>query len=107
MRKRILTPAPTTAHPEDWLDFEGSATVEVASEDKDFPIESSLSTIEPKPGWRAAQRGAQTIRLVFDEPQQQPASELSRQVLSELQSWRPAAVTSRMTLRLSSSMFFS
>lgn len=69
MRKRIVTPAPTTAHTqEDWLDLERAATVEVTSEDKDFPIESSLS-IEPRQGWRASQPGAQTIRLVFDEPQ--------------------------------------
>src|SRR6516162_6584408 len=70
MRKRIVTPAPTTAHTQgDWLDLERAATVEVTSEDKDFPIESSLS-IEPRQGWRASQPGAQTIRLVFDEPQQ-------------------------------------
>jgi hypothetical protein len=70
MRKRIVTPTPATAHAqEDWLDLERAATVEVTSEDKDFPIESSLS-IEPRQGWRAAQPGAQTIRLVFDEPQE-------------------------------------
>ena len=70
MRKRIVTPTPTTAAAkEDWLDLEHTATVEVTSEDKDFPIESSLS-IEPSQGWRAAQQGAQTIRLVFDEPQE-------------------------------------
>jgi hypothetical protein len=70
MRKRIVTPTPTTAHAqEDWLDLERTATVEVTSEDKDFPIESSLS-IEPRQGWRASQPGAQTIRLVFDEPQE-------------------------------------
>jgi hypothetical protein len=70
MRKRIVTPAPTTAHPqEDWLDLERAATVEVTSEDKDFPIESSLS-IEPTQGWRASQPGAQTIRLIFDKPQE-------------------------------------
>ena len=70
MRKRIVTPPPTTAQAqEDWLDLEGAATVEVTSEDKDFPIESSLS-IEPRQGWRAAQPGTQTIRLVFDEPQE-------------------------------------
>jgi hypothetical protein len=70
MRKRIVTPTPTTAHArEDWLDLERAATVEVTSEDKDFPIESSLS-IEPRQGWRAAQAGPQTIRLVFDEPQE-------------------------------------
>jgi len=69
MRKRIATPTPATAHAqEDWLDLERAATVEVTSEDKDFPIESSLS-IEPRQGWRAAQPGTQTIRLVFDEPQ--------------------------------------
>ena len=70
MRKRIVTPTPATAHvQEDWFDLERAATVEVTSEDKDFPIESSLS-IEPRQGWRAAQPGTQTIRLVFDEPQE-------------------------------------
>jgi hypothetical protein len=70
MRKRIVTPTPAIAHAEeDWLDLERTATVEVTSEDKDFPIEPPLS-IEPKQGWRAAQLGAQTIRLVFDEPQE-------------------------------------
>ena len=70
MRKRIVTPTPATFHgQEDWLDLERAATVEVTSEDKDFPIESSLS-IEPRQGWRAAQPGAQTIRLVFDELQE-------------------------------------
>ncbi len=70
MRKRILTRAPTTAAVQkNWLDLERAATVEVTSEDKDFPIESSLS-LEPGKGWRAAQPGTQTIRLVFDEPQE-------------------------------------
>jgi hypothetical protein len=69
MRKRIVTPTPKSAPAqEDWLDLERAATVEVTSEDKDFPIDSSLS-IEPRQGWRAAQPGPQTIRLVFDEPQ--------------------------------------
>src|SRR6516162_7424046 len=69
MRKRIATPTPASAHArEDWLDLERTATVEVTSEDKDFPIASSLS-IEPRQGWRASQPGMQTIRLVFDEPQ--------------------------------------
>src|SRR6266571_3171493 len=70
MRKRLVTtPAPVQARCEGWLDLEHAATVEVTSEDKDFPIESSLS-IEPRQGWRAAEPGAQTIRLVFDEPQE-------------------------------------
>ena len=69
MRKRIDTPTPASAQiQEDWLDLERTATVEVTSEDKDFPIESS-SSIEPRQGWRASQPGPQTIRLVFDEPQ--------------------------------------
>jgi len=71
MRKRLVntTPAAVQARGEGWFDLEHAATVEVTSEDKDFPIESSLS-IEPRQGWRAAQSGAQTIRLVFDEPQE-------------------------------------
>jgi hypothetical protein len=70
MRKRIVTPTPTAAHAqEDWLDLERAATVDVTSEDKHFPIESSLS-LEPRQGWRAGQPGTQTIRLVFDEPQE-------------------------------------
>src|SRR5437899_5845015 len=71
MRKRFVTPTPATveARGEGWLDLEHAATVEVTSEDKNFPIESSLS-IEPMQGWRAAQSGAQTIRLLFDEPQE-------------------------------------
>ncbi len=70
MRKRILTRTPTTAAVQkNWLDLERAATVEVTSEDKDFPIESSLS-LEPGKGWRAAEPGTQTIRLVFDGPQE-------------------------------------
>src|SRR5260370_34747089 len=71
MRKRLVTPTPETvqARGEGRFDLERAATVEVTSEDKDFPIESSLS-IEPRQGWRAAEPGAQTIRLLFDEPQE-------------------------------------
>ena len=71
MRKRIVIPTPATvqARGEGWLDLENAATVEVTSEDKDFPIESSLS-IEERQGWRAAEPGVQTIRLVFDQPQE-------------------------------------
>ena len=71
MRKRLIarTSATVQARAEGWLDLEHAATVEVVSEDKDFPIESALS-IEPRQGWRAAEPGTQTIRLVFDEPQE-------------------------------------
>lgn len=70
MRKQIVTPTPATvqARGEGWLDLEHAAIVEVTSEDKDFPIESSLS-LAPESGWRAAEPGAQTIRLLFDQPQ--------------------------------------
>jgi hypothetical protein len=71
MRKRIVTSTPTTVQPrgEGWLDLERAATVEVTSENKDFPIESSFS-VEPSEGWRASGPGSQTIRFVFDEPQE-------------------------------------
>jgi len=70
MRKRFVTPNPAAqALGKGWLDLEHAAAVEVTSEDKDFPIESSLS-IKPQQGWRAAEPGVQTIRLLFDEPQE-------------------------------------
>ena len=69
MRKRVVTtPGPVQGQGETWLDLEQVATVEVTSEDQDFPIESSLS-VEHGQGWRAAAPGVQTIRLLFDEPQ--------------------------------------
>src|SRR5204863_2207628 len=71
MRKRFVTQNPATvqARGEGGLDLEHAATVEVTSEDKNFPIESSLS-IERGQGWRAAEPGPQTIRLLFDRPQE-------------------------------------
>jgi hypothetical protein len=96
MRKRILAPTPTTAHAqEDWLDLERAATVEVASEDKDFPIESSLS-IEPRQGWRAAKPGTQTIRLLFNEPQE-------LKLISLIFEEREIVRTQEFTLRASTS----
>jgi hypothetical protein len=69
MRKRQMTPSPqdAEAHHEDWLDLDRLAVVEVTSEDKDYPVDSALAGAER--GWRAADSGAQTIRLVFDQPQ--------------------------------------
>jgi hypothetical protein len=43
--------------------------VEVTSEEKDYPIESALVPGESKEGWRAAEPGTHTIRLIFDRPQ--------------------------------------
>jgi hypothetical protein len=69
MRKR-LTPSPqdAVAHHEGWLDLDRLAVVEVTSEDKEHPIESALVSGETQ-GWRAADSGTQTIRLIFDQPQ--------------------------------------
>jgi hypothetical protein len=70
MRKRVITPIPQDVPPldEGWLNLDGAAVVEVTSEEKDYPVESALVSGETR-GWRAADSGAQTIRLIFDEPQ--------------------------------------
>ena len=70
MRKRILSSAETIARPSPgprWMDLGQIATVEVTSEDADFPIESAFSA-DGGPGWRASQQGEQQVRLLFDEP---------------------------------------
>ncbi len=50
------------------MDLASIAQVDVTSEDTEHPIESALLA-ESTSGWRAGESGAQTIRLVFDEPQ--------------------------------------
>jgi hypothetical protein len=50
------------------MDLDRIASVEVSSEEADYPIESAL-LMEGKRGWRAAEPGTQIIRLIFDEPQ--------------------------------------
>jgi hypothetical protein len=69
MRKRLITPMQQApALDEGWLDLDSAATVEVTSEAKEYPIESALVSGEIR-GWRAANSGTQTIRLIFDQPQ--------------------------------------
>jgi hypothetical protein len=70
MRKRLITPIAEkgSAFNEGWLDLEGAAVVEVTSEEKDYPVESAL-VAGARRGWRAADSGTQTIRLLFDKPQ--------------------------------------
>jgi hypothetical protein len=70
MRKRLITPTRETVRSrgEGWLDVERAAMVEITSEDKDYPVESAFASGEAQ-GWRAAEAGTQTIRLVFDQPQ--------------------------------------
>jgi hypothetical protein len=70
MRKRPITPIPQDilSRDEGSLDLDRLAVVEVTSEDKGYPVESALvagATL----GWRAADSGTQTIRLIFDQPQ--------------------------------------
>jgi hypothetical protein len=50
-----------------WLDLERVARVEITSESDEHPIESALIP-DRGAGWRAAQSGKQTIRLIFDQP---------------------------------------
>jgi hypothetical protein len=70
MRKRIIEPRLQDVRAEegDWLNLERLAQVEVTSEEVGYPIESALIP-GMGPGWRAAEPGEQTIRLLFDEPQ--------------------------------------
>jgi len=70
MRKRVvgLVPKDSPLPDRDWLDLERLAHVEVTSEDPTHPIESALVP-GAESGWRAAQPGRQTIRLIFDRPQ--------------------------------------
>ena len=70
MRKRLINPISNDLHVlgEKWLDLDRTSVVEVTSEEKNFPVESALVLGETT-GWRAADSGTQTIRLIFDEPQ--------------------------------------
>jgi len=69
MRKRMIgqeMPEPENTE-QNWLDLREIAQVELTSEDEAHPFEAAL-----KPGgggWRAAEAGEQTLRLLFDKPQ--------------------------------------
>ena len=69
MRKRIIGHGPRdiSAAEHVWVDIERLAQVEITSEDVDYPIEAALIPGTGL-GWRAAEPGEQTIRLLFDEP---------------------------------------
>jgi hypothetical protein len=68
MRKRVLSPHPPAPAADAWLPLDQLAQVEVTSEDPAFPVEAALLP-GADAGWRAAAPGAQTIRLIFDQPQ--------------------------------------
>jgi hypothetical protein len=70
VRKTVIDPA--TVHSDSrteqvWFDLEEMAKVEVTSENPSFPVESALVSGKG-PGWRAAQRSKQTLRIMFDKP---------------------------------------
>jgi len=70
VRKTVIDGAAVHSEPnteQQWLDLAEVAKVEVTSEDPGFPIEAALVS-EKRPGWRAAETGPQTIRIIFDQP---------------------------------------
>jgi len=74
MRKRIVGSVVKDALSADqtgqiWLSLEQLAQVEITSEADGYPIESALLP-DSDSGWRAGQSGEQTIRILFDQPQQ-------------------------------------
>ena len=70
MRKQRLESSPNRfpGSAEAWLDVEKIATAEISSEDPRYPIELAFNGKDDD-GWRAAQPGRQTVRLLFDQPQ--------------------------------------
>ena len=70
MRKSVITPAPPEVSQDDesWLDLERLARVEISSEDEGHPVEAAMVR-GARTGWRASGPGAQSLRLLFDEPQ--------------------------------------
>lgn len=69
MRKQTINSGSEAVSPsrDVWLDLERLAQVEITSESGEHPIESALIP-DRGPGWRAAQPGKQTIRLLFEQP---------------------------------------
>jgi hypothetical protein len=69
MQKRMMKPV---AQDEDtggtWLNLEDMTQVEFTSEDPSHPVEDALLTGSGA-GWRAAEPGVQSIRLLFHHPQ--------------------------------------
>jgi hypothetical protein len=70
MQKRlVVAPGQRSVEEESWLDLEAMAQVELTSEDPACPTEGALLA-NGLPGWRAAEPGTQSIRLLFHQPQQ-------------------------------------
>lgn len=69
MRKRLVSLIHRSAAGEDrgWLELDRTVLVEFTSEADGYPVEGALLT--GGRGWRADGPGTQTIRLLFDQPQ--------------------------------------
>jgi hypothetical protein len=73
MRKSIIDTSqrhPPLVGEEGWLALDKLARAEMTSEDHHHTIEDALSPHSFGDGWRAASPGRQTIRFIFDAPQQ-------------------------------------
>jgi hypothetical protein len=69
MQKRLVGAAEQPAVTEEnWLDLDAMAAVELTSEDPACPVEGALLP-NGRSGWRAAEPGSQSIRLLFHQPQ--------------------------------------
>lgn len=70
MRKKLITPGRPQLDTDDpaWLDLDNLANVEISSEHEAYPVENALLPGNSG-GWRAAEAGEQTIRLIFASPQ--------------------------------------
>lgn len=67
MQKRMVH-ASVAPPPGRWLDVDMLADVELTSEEAAHPVEAALTSGDGS-GWRASERGTQSIRLVFHNPQ--------------------------------------
>jgi hypothetical protein len=69
MQKRLVEGPRLDREPERvWLDLEAMAHVELTSEDPTHPVEGALLPGRAS-GWRAAEPGTQSIRVLFHQPQ--------------------------------------
>jgi len=69
MQKRLVeAPGQDRVAESAWLDLEDMAQVELTSEDPTHPVEGALLS-KSGSGWRAAEPGVQSIRLLFHQPQ--------------------------------------
>jgi len=64
IRKAIIKDVPKVS---EWMDLATLARLEITSEDPEHPIEFALNA--DSKFWRAAEDGEQTIRVLFDVPQ--------------------------------------